>query len=215
MLPNYADIVGRVPARPIWWLRGVPRYVPFRPEMVGGSEVALIHTECQKCRMRYDVAAVPQGPSYSSLRTLIAFENAVDVGDPPFACHVLGAQCPAGYSMTSLEMAVLEFWHWERHEKAVPTWRRDSSMERPLADANLDSGGPPDNGTWGRIRASARHSEWQDARKRGDFEAMVAILEAFGCERAVEVANMQDIDRRYALLREEVWSRTEQRKGRV
>lgn len=209
MHSRYDDIVERIAERPLWWLDGVPRYGPFHPKPFWGREVALVHTECQECRTRYDVAVQPRWPVCISLRDALAYANSFDVGDPPNACNVLRARCAAGPTMTSLEVRILEFWV---RDGTFDPWRRDKSMERPLVDVNWDDNEEPD-AVWYRIFHSDRRDEWQRARLSGDVAAMRTILQAFDCERPAEVAHMLDVERRHVLFRDEIAALRRERLG--
>ncbi|SNS91462.1 hypothetical protein SAMN06295955_107150 [Sphingopyxis indica] len=203
MLLRYDDIIDRVSDRALWWLDGVPRYCAFDPELVISSEVALVHTECRECRTRYDVAVCPRAPLFANVRDQVAFENQVNVGDPPVACHLLGARCAGGATMTSLQVRILEYWVQDRG--TIPhIWRREPSMERPLAHANWASGGDEDQGVWGQILDSDRIEEWTRARQSGDIAAMCGVLQAFDCERPAKVAHILDVERRYRLFKDEI-----------
>src|SRR3546814_16429081 len=101
MLLRYDDIIDRVSDRALWWLDGVPRYCAFDPELVISSEVALVHTECRECRTRYDVAVCPRAPLFANVRDQVAFENQVNVGDPPVACHLRSEERRVGKECVS------------------------------------------------------------------------------------------------------------------
>lgn len=190
MYIEYNDIRSRISDPPSWWLHGIPRYDPFHPADVDiyGNEVALVHTECQSCRTRYDVAVKPR-PYGGDLRSSIAWANDLDVGDPPNACPDKD-RC-GGESMNSEQIAVLQFW--QRYD-ILAGWRREPSWERALVDGPWDTVGKMSGQV--RIKAAGRDEEWFKARREGDFEAMTAILVEVGCERPREVANMLDLDRR-------------------
>ena len=212
---KYHDILRHVPHGPLWWLNGVPRYEPFSPDVAGTFEIALVHTECRECGTRYDVAVQPRPPLFHSLRTILAYRNHLDVGDPPFACEELGtAQCLAGYCMTSVEIEILEFWY---RADISAKWQRDASLERLLADASPTAGreSAPPEPVYLRIHNSERKDEWHQARERGDFPAMVEFLAAFGCERPADVANMIDLDQREQSFRREIWGLTAERLGKA
>ncbi|MCJ2184024.1 hypothetical protein MTR62_15165 [Novosphingobium sp. 1949] len=202
MRQKYHDIIRNIPHPPIWWFEGIPRYEAFSPAIIGTFEIALVHTECRSCRTRYDIAIKPQPPLYHSLRNILAYTNALEVGDPPFACDELGAQCNMGYAMSSLEFKILEFWC---RSDVRSEWQRISHLEQPLVDANWDGENAnilPDP-IFLRIANSDRNAEWRNARQQGQFSQMIEILREFGCERPIEVANMLDLDRREkSLMRE-------------
>jgi len=213
---KYHDIIRKIRQRPLWWLDGVPRYEPFSPEPLGVSEIALVHTECQDCGLRYDVAIGRRPPHYQSLRNILAYENRLDVGDPPFACQELGSKtCGAGYCMSSLEIRILEFWE-STTEGIRQTWKRNSEMERNLADAGYYKpcqNSPPEP-VFLRLHDSEERDGWQRARQEGNFLEMVRLLEEVGCERPAEVANMLDLERRADLFRKEFWALSEERLGK-
>ena len=101
--------------------------------------------------------------------------------------------------MRSLEIAVLEFWR-----KNNWAWERNSAFEIPLADSDWCHGNRDVAPMHLRISNSDQGREWYKARKEGDFETMVRILTSFGCERAIEVAHMVDVQRRQEELAAEV-----------
>jgi hypothetical protein len=116
--------------------------------------------------------------------------------------------------MSSLEMHVLEFWC---RTDILSEWRRDSELERPLANANWDATGEDESphSVIARIYSSERQDEWRRAYGEGNFPAMVDFLTAFGCERPDHVANMLDLSRRERLFREELSAVREERLGKT
>lgn len=205
MYIEYDDILTRVTDKPLWWHSGLPRFEPFRPEDVGvhTREVALVHTECQDCGAKYDVAIQPRGYG-RDLRSMIAYQNSLEVGDPPNACHnsVGNFRC-TGTVMGSIEIAILEFW---QRYNVRGGWQRDRSLERPLAGADWHETGqvvPPES-VLSRIHRSERRADWLKALQAGNFAEMVAILDHFGCERSAEVAHMLDIRRRERAFVDEI-----------
>jgi hypothetical protein len=211
---KYHDILRHASGRPLWWLDGVPRYEPFSPDVAGTFEIALVQTACQGCGTRYDVSVRPRPPLFHKLRNVLAYTNSLEVGDPPFACHELGAtQCSAGYCTSSLEIKILEFW-WRTGIRAE--WQRDKRLERLLVDANGNGTGEtePPQPVFLRIHNSEKRDEWRQARERGDFSAMTKLLAEFGCERPADVANMVDLDRREQASMRERWALTEERLGK-
>jgi hypothetical protein len=201
MYIEYSDLLSRIAEPPIWWMYGVPRYEPFTPQDMGVHEyeVALVHTECQQCQTRYDVG-VRAGRYARTLRNLIAYENQLDIGDPPNACRYLGINCGSGATMGSLQVAVLEYWvkDWVEEGKRIPKWRRDGIVERPLIDWNWhgDKAETPAPPASLQIHNSPQKGDWMRAREEGDLDAMAGLLAAFGCERPKEVAHMLDLERR-------------------
>lgn len=203
MYIEYDDILTRVSDQPVWWLNGLPRYDPFRPDDVGvySREVALVQTECQDCRTRYDVAVEPRR-YFADLRTLVAYTTALDVGDPPNARHAGISRC-TGSTMNSLEIRILEYW---RKDDVVRGWKRDPGLECLLVDAEYDNtgGSALQKPVFLRIHDSDLRDEWIEIRRVGDFAAMVRMLRRFGCDRAIEVAHMLDCQRREEAFRVEM-----------
>lgn len=203
MQRKYHDIIRNVSHHPLWWFEGIPRYGPFSPDIVGTFEAALVHTECRECGTRYDVAVCTQPPFYHPLRYVLAYTNSLNVGDPPFACQEFGATCGPGFSMSSVEIRILEFW---TRDKIQQDWQRVPSLERPLVDARHDIADP--NFTFKpvflRIYNSEKSDEWRHARDSGDFSEMVRLLKAFDCEHPIEVAHMIDLERRQKLFQLEL-----------
>jgi hypothetical protein len=130
----YKDITSKL-GDPIWWdENAVPRYCEFEPRQAAdiyAREVALVLIQCQDCRHRFRVAISfsylnwnwndgKPGPSLAeSIKS-----NAISYGDPPnIGC------CPAGPTMSSDEISVLEFWHFNTK---TFEWERDSSLEITL-----------------------------------------------------------------------------------
>lgn len=183
MYISYSDILESVAAPPKWWLYGVPRFSAFGPGdvCVYAREVALVQTECQGCRTRYDVGVT------GSLRPKLAFYNALQVGDPPNACGLAGC---SGRSMLSEELEVLEFWRRNGSFK----WERDQSWERRLADYEGVAPWPEVSKSYLVVRD---HSfTWYDAQESGDTETMRDLLESVSCELVDEVIEMLELERR-------------------
>lgn len=186
----YQDILSRIPSEPIWWLEGVPRYVPFTPGdvSIGATEVALVHTTCQVCRRRFDVGVwrTKSGPK-RSLRDYVAVYCGLDIGDPPFV-----ACCDIGPSMRSNEIAILEFW-----ERAKGSWLRLPEMERLLNDAPEDDESRPraPRGAGTLIHFAGLEDAYHGARLAGDREAMISMLAQVGCERPAQVIDFWEEER--------------------
>jgi len=129
----YKDILSRFDGPPEWWdENAVPRFCPFRPEHVANiyaREVALVEIACQNCGRRFDVAfswhswagVIKDPPERISKR--IERRCGIEYGDPPNArC------CPAGPTMTSDTIRVLQFW---RRDGGCD-WQRDKGLEIEL-----------------------------------------------------------------------------------
>ena len=113
MYPDYDDILEVASKPPLWWDKGVPRFRTFTPhDVYPATQVALVHTKCQDCRTRYDIA-VTSAFLGNNLRDLLAFYRELGVGDPPNACGYppipRTLNC-TGRVMNSLEIEILEFW---------------------------------------------------------------------------------------------------------
>jgi hypothetical protein len=108
---NYHEILEAM-GEPKWWTtEGFPRYVDFNPREVDvyAETVALVRCKCQACGREFLVAfhdngcmgklAVLDGDPHGGWSTL---------HDPPnVSC------CPAGPTMSSDWVVVLECWPWE------------------------------------------------------------------------------------------------------
>lgn len=138
MLASYADIRDRIATPPLWFDEsGVPRYEPFHPELsanIYADEVALVEIACQACEQTFHVAisstlserlmrqvtqALDGLPA--SLAERIA-DKSLGYGDPPnVGC------CPAGPTMSSDTIRVLEYWHFPNGLGGG--WAREASAE--------------------------------------------------------------------------------------
>jgi hypothetical protein len=185
MYVRYSDILSRISDEPVWWLDGVPRFSPFKPDdvCVYSADTILVHTECQGCRKRYDVAV-----HGAFLREKIAYMSSLDLADPPNAC------CRVGPTMSSDEIKILEYW------KPVPFpkrgWERVPEWERHLVDANFDNDLHHSEPVFRRLYDSSQEPEWRMAVRNGNFPLMVKMLKEVGCELPVSVAHMLDAERR-------------------
>ncbi len=127
MLPSYDDIRSRIAEPPLWHDRhGVPRYEPFKPQMLGVYDdfAVLAEIACQRCGRRFlvgggwtrfDVFADPIAE-----RTPTGLAERFGYGDPPR--HSAGDQgrC-AGETMSSDVVRIVEAWErvgldWVRRE---------------------------------------------------------------------------------------------------
>lgn len=118
---HYRDITARLGA-PQWWDEvGVPRYCRFGPDETNNiyaSQAILMEVACQGCDRRFPVAL-----TYGPLGELAADPDVLHYGDPP------GAECcPAGPTMNSVPIRVLEFW-----ERPWIDWIRRPELERAIA----------------------------------------------------------------------------------
>ncbi|MEG3143393.1 hypothetical protein U1839_01890 [Sphingomonas sp. RT2P30] len=176
MYIEYDDIISRIPDKPIWWLDGVPRYDPFRPDDVGvyPREAALVRTACQTCGNLFDIGFAAPSPDYPfGMRPYLAIHGALWIGDPPNNFHKEDS-C-TGRMKGSDEIAIVEFWRRPDSE-----WVRDSTMERPLPNGH-DAHGLAD------LIAKAGLKERYEAVDAGDDAAMLAILQQAGCDSPWDV----------------------------
>lgn len=111
MKHHYRDIRDRA-GDPVWHDEyGVPRYCDFTPREIAdiyGDEVCLLLIRCQNCGREFRVAlswGVHDRVSGISPLAERVSEGTVHYGDPPnVEC------CPAGPTMNSIPVRVLEFW---------------------------------------------------------------------------------------------------------
>jgi hypothetical protein len=121
MHESYADITSRIPGDPLWWdEHAVPRYEPFSHELAANiyaDEVALCEIACCDCSRKFSVAfsrseafelieaAEEKREPHPTLYDSLSRGN-WHYGDPPnYGC------CPAGPTMNSEPIRVLEYWH--------------------------------------------------------------------------------------------------------
>jgi len=172
MYIEYDDIVSRIPGKPLWWLNGVPRYEPFKPDDVGvyAKEAALVRTACQVCAVVFDIGFAGPSPDYPfGMRPYLAMHGALWIGDPPNNFHRKD-NCTGRFS-GSTEVAIIEFWRRPDYE-----WVRDPEMERPLPNGYAVHGL---NDLLGRAGLDARYSEAVEA---GDDIALLTILRRVDCD---------------------------------
>lgn len=139
---HYRDITERIEGDPLWWDEvAVPRYCEFGPEHVAeiyATEAALVSVACQNCGRVFPVSfSWRSSDKYfydvPALSERIEAGHGLEYGDPPnYGC------CPAGPTMNSEAIQVLQFWrrslgtsyHWERvtdleGKAAMPEWAKD------------------------------------------------------------------------------------------
>lgn len=129
MKPDYGDITERL-GPPLWWDdHGAPRYAPFHPFYcdVYAHTVALMEIKCQQCGQRFIVAVSADDLTrhrFENLYPTPQDEGPFDYGDPPR--HGDFENCPAGDTMSSIPIRILEFWEvnenhmWQRkHEYEI------------------------------------------------------------------------------------------------
>jgi len=130
----YDDILNRIAERPKWWLDGVPRYDDFRPEdaTIYGRRVLLVHTRCV-CGTDYLQGVEAGQPEFAEM---IA-RGTVGLGDPPFACHIVGNGACSDFATTCREIRVLECWERVEPRALQPgerEWKRNPRFEVELHD---------------------------------------------------------------------------------
>lgn len=109
---HYRDITDKLGA-PQWWdEHAVPRYCDFSPNKTANiyrREVVLLEIRCQDCERPFRVCMTLG--SLDEARGIPSLVNAIrsaelHYGDPPnVGC------CPAGPTMNSIPVRVLEFWN--------------------------------------------------------------------------------------------------------
>jgi len=121
MKNDYKDIRDKL-GEPQWWdEEGVPRYCKFRPDAINNiyaREAALVEIACQSCCHQFKVAISTPIWAYTGALAKAIVNHAVCYGDPPnIGC------CPAGPTMTSETIAVLEYW-----TRIDGEWKSDPSF---------------------------------------------------------------------------------------
>lgn len=133
---HYKDILDRL-GPPLWWDEvAAPRYCNFSPDKLANiyaDEAALLIVACQNCRRRFKVAIstsqierlIHNGPLLSELIQ----RNVLHYGDPPnVAC------CPAGPTMNSEPIVVVEFWE----NSGYGNWKRVPALEVGLQEGSRE-----------------------------------------------------------------------------
>lgn len=132
----YTDILCLTPALPLWWDEvGCPRYCPFHPSVANdiyAQEALLLLIKCQACGYEFRVCMAWDDRAWvlivkghealpldtPNLRSRVQTRQ-LSYGDPPnTGC------CPAGATMTSEPVRVLEFW-----ERKDLEWTRVPELE--------------------------------------------------------------------------------------
>lgn len=134
---HYKDIRSHIPEEPTWFDEyAVPRYCPFSPDEIAdiyADECLLMEIRCQGCERaflvavslkkfdRFNPATMSYGPSLADR----VKAREVDYGDPPnVEC------CPAGPTMTSMSIRVVEFWTQDDRCE----WARVPELEVEVAE---------------------------------------------------------------------------------
>lgn len=136
---HYRDITDKL-GEPKWWdEHAVPRYCDFTPDEsadIYANEVVLLHIECQSCRTPFRVCMSASAPRINWYETkeggpTVVYPDLADsidelhYGDPPNA-----GCCPAGPTMNSVLVRVIEFWERSRDPWG---WKRRDDLERDIA----------------------------------------------------------------------------------
>lgn len=126
--PDLRELAGD--REPNWWdEEGVPRFAPFRPELLNNiyaKEVALLSISCAACPKVFLAArswGISQGllHNYPRFTEVLRGNGYLSYGDPPFHST---SDCAAGYCMQSDTRGIVQFWAKKQGE-----WERDSSFE--------------------------------------------------------------------------------------
>lgn len=157
MHESYDDIRGRIAEPPVWFdEHAIPRYCAFHPRHVASvyaAEVVLVEIACQGCDHQFLVA-------FSFERNQFGFNEdgkcwvkttppltpddvqRLHYGDPPnVGC------CPAGPTMNSEPLRVLEAWHrpefdWERRPELESKIQSDDERKEPRGLTTPDDATP-------------------------------------------------------------------------
>lgn len=134
---HYNDIRSRIAEPPRWYdENATPRYCAFSPDETANiyaDEVAFFRIACQNCGCTFDVCmswTTFQGVIQRVQRLSEQIEaRAIHYGDPPnVSC------CPAGPTMNSIPLRVLEFWRRAPITPDGPDWERVPALEVVLPD---------------------------------------------------------------------------------
>lgn len=162
----YEDIRDRIDAEPVWFdEHAVPRYCEFAPREsanIYADEVVLVEIHCQACGAAFKVCfsanllgryqrsfsraaheAMQEGRvllqedvsakmETSTLRAAIESDT-LHYGDPPNVFC-----CPAGPTMNSVPVRVLEYWHRADNGGKSREWKRVSELERDFPEEQWD-----------------------------------------------------------------------------
>lgn len=137
MKHHYRDIIERA-GSPDWWdENGAPRYGAFAPDMTSdiyAAEAALCVVACQDCGATFRVCmSMTRWQVFKNngrtLADMIA-DGTLHYGDPPNA-----GCCPAGPTMNSEMVRVMEYWVWVMSEATGWEWQRDAAREIVFDDS--------------------------------------------------------------------------------
>lgn len=122
MNQNYEDILSRIKEEPKWWdEHGVPRYCDFHPDWgacIYADQVALLLIRCQGCHRKFKVVV-----SHAAFHSNISPKTILKEGGLPWYSDPPNVKCcPAGPTMTSETLEVLEYW--ERSKDTGHEWRK-------------------------------------------------------------------------------------------
>lgn len=125
---DYSDIRSRISEQPRWFDEaGVPRYCEFahdQTNFIYADTAVLLEIACQSCGRRFKVCLSEWYLSRSSLAEAVQ-NRSIHYGDPPnVGC------CPAGPTMSSDSLRVLEFWMIGKDHR----WMRVPELEIELED---------------------------------------------------------------------------------
>ena len=125
---HYNDIRRLIDEEPEWFDEcAVPRYCTRAPSLcanIYADEVAFVEIRCQNCGHKF-IVAFSWGMSdevrgHQALSVIVEDGGDLHYGDPPnIQC------CPAGPTMTSISIRVVEFWK----QNVWPHWRRIPGLE--------------------------------------------------------------------------------------
>lgn len=129
---NYRDIISRIATPPLWFDEyAVPRYDKFTPRLcadIYAEEVGLLQIACQNCHTLFEVCM--SSSAYDRItRKGATLAGAIGVGTVAYGDPPNVDCCPAGPTMSSDAVRVIEYWKREDFE-----WVREHGMEIALQD---------------------------------------------------------------------------------
>lgn len=166
---HYHDILEAAGRAPEWWLNGVPRFNPFRPEDsdVYAQEAALLLVQSQGDGRTYRIGVSSRStdPKERQLSTSIANRREVlNIADPDIPND---GEDHSGATMTALQIEVLEFW---KKDPETWSWKRDERFELHLIDKDFENATPTENPITASEPAGPNTtlSEFLDAEQKRD-----------------------------------------------
>lgn len=136
MHTDYRDIRTKAGGGVQWYdEHAVPRYDAFHPQAcanVYADEVVLMEVRCQGCSKSFAVCmSKRRGDVGPTLAEQIS-DKSIHYGDPPnIGC------CPAGPTMNSVPIKVLQYWRRNTSEAMDPGWAAKDAR-KPAMEISLE-----------------------------------------------------------------------------